>query len=352
MGTVGSKSPLERRNTVARRSQRRTLHNLKPKVETLHKNIKKFKGTSEDVNYVALQNEIEYFKNDLVRRAKDLQPQVRNLYENVYKRTCEAEEALKNKLAENKEKQEKKDSKQKDDGATSIVSNSEVLSDVNNEIDTVVDVHTEGNQEAQEEEPPAENNHFKKVVELNIIKFASEEDVSKSPKEVRVISPMEKRKSILKVGVPVMPNVIMNELAAQTNRIAHQQIAPQQKTLQDVLDRINVIVECLRQIELEINEFIGKKGGKQYNKIKDGLNKYLAEVTGLSPVDDYVIDQINVCKNYISSCLSFLEERATGDVRPESFTSDDEVFHNNHEPAMVRVEENFRMQRLLKNTAV
>jgi len=112
MGVTNSKSPLERRNTVARRSQRRTLHNLKSKVDNLHKDIKKFKGITEDTNYVKLKNEIEYFKNDLSRRKKDLQPQVRALYETVYKRLSEADEALINKLQENREKQEKKDAKE------------------------------------------------------------------------------------------------------------------------------------------------------------------------------------------------------------------------------------------------
>lgn len=171
MGSVGSKSPLERRNTVARRSQRRTLHNLKPKVDQLHKNIKRFKGTTEDANYVALKNEIEYFKNDLTRRAKDLQPQVRNVYETIYKRISEAEEALQNKLQENKDKQDKKDSKQKDNGEVdqSVADTAEVMSDITSNIEdneTVAQVHAE-NAEAHQ----LENSEDKrKTVEIKLVK--------------------------------------------------------------------------------------------------------------------------------------------------------------------------------------
>ncbi|CAG9773753.1 unnamed protein product [Ceutorhynchus assimilis] len=350
MGSVGSKSPLERRNTVARRSQRRTLHNLKPKVEQLHKDIKKFKGATEDVNWVSLRNEIEFFKNDLTRRAKDLQPQVRNLYENVYKRVCEAEEALQTKLEENREKLTNKQQKgDNNEVAQSIISQnqSETFSEItsNNTADneTIVDVHAEN------------ENDNKKNMEIQLEHL---EGSPKHTKEVRIISPEQKRKSILKVGVPVMPVAMMNELAAQTTRINRQYDRTDSpvpaRTVQEVVERINEIVESLRQIELEINEFVGKKNGKQYLRFRDSLNKYLIELNGLSPVDDYALDQIKICRSYIGSCLSFLDERATSEARPESFTSDDEVFNNNNvvTPQMVKVEENFRMHRLLKNTAV
>lgn len=164
MGLGNSKSPLERRNTVARRSQRRTLHNLKSKVDNLHKDIKKFKGITEDTNYVKLKNEIEYFKNDLGRRKKDLQPQVRALYETVYKRLNEADEALINKLQENQEKQEKKDAKE----AVSSVGLDDV-SEVEEqpqsvmENETVVDVHQENEENKRQ------------TVEINLVKVIPED---------------------------------------------------------------------------------------------------------------------------------------------------------------------------------
>lgn len=162
MGVTNSKSPLERRNTVARRSQRRTLHNLKSKVDNLHKDIKKFKGTTEDTNYVKLKNEIEYFKNDLSRRKKDLQPQVRALYETVYKRLSEADEALINKLQENREKQEKKDAKEIVSSVGDDISEDPPQSEVDNE--TVVDVH---HQETEENK--------RKTVEINLVKVIPED---------------------------------------------------------------------------------------------------------------------------------------------------------------------------------
>lgn len=164
MGVANSKSPLERRNTVARRSQRRTLHNLKSKVDNLHKDIKKFKGITEDTNYVKLKNEIEYFKNDLSRRKKDLQPQVRALYETVYKRLSEADEALINKLQENREKQEKKDAKEIVSSVGDDISEAQdpPQSEMDNE--TVVDVHHQETEENQ-----------RKTVEINLVKVIPED---------------------------------------------------------------------------------------------------------------------------------------------------------------------------------
>lgn len=356
MGAATSKSPLERRNTVARRSQRRTLHNLKPKIDSVLKEIKKFKGVTEDTNYIALKNEIEYLKNDLTRRGKDLQPQVRNLYENIYKKICEAEEAIQNKLEENRAKQEKKENKQKDNGeaAHSVVDHYDIRSDVTSNVDeneTVVEIH------AEQEEAKLENSDDKrKTVELKFVKVIPEEDSPKATKEVQFASPAEKRKSILKHGIPVMPGAVMNEFAAHSSRLTrqyHVDDAPPPTSVQDVLSRINTIVESLRQIELEINEFVGKKHGKQFNKIRDDLNKYLIELNNINPSDEYAADQVKICRNYVSSCLTFLDERATDNIRPESFTSDDEVFNNNNNmPSINKVEQNFRMQQLLKNTPV
>lgn len=354
MGAATSKSPLERRNTVARRSQRRTLHNLKPKIDTVLKHIKKFKGITEDANYMALRNEIEYLKNDLTRRGKDLQPQVRNLYENIYKNVSEAEDALQTKLEENRAKHEKKESKQKENGEASIVDHFEIKSDITSNIDdneTVVDVHTE-----QKEGEDLENSQDKrKTVELKFVKVIPEEDTPKATKEVRIISPAETRKSILKVGVPVMPGAVMNEFAAQTSRINRQyhvtdSAAP--RTVQDVLSRINTIVEELRDIETEINDFVGRKHGKQYNRMRDNLNRYLIELNTLNPADEFAVEQIKICRNYVGSCLTFLDERSTDDMRNESFNGEDDVFENNNLPPMSEIEKNFRMQKLLKNTAV
>lgn len=170
MGSVSSKSPLERRNTVARRSQRRTLYNLKPKIDRLNKEIKKFKGITEDINYVSIKNEIEYYKNDLARKGKDLQPQVRAVYEDIYKRINEAEAALQSKLEENREKQEKKDAKQKENGgaAQSEINSGEVLSEVNanlEDAETLVQVHTD--QENSDTQ--------RQTVEINLIKVVSDE---------------------------------------------------------------------------------------------------------------------------------------------------------------------------------
>ncbi|KAL1494548.1 hypothetical protein ABEB36_010129 [Hypothenemus hampei] len=324
MGLVNSKSPLERRNTVARRSQRRTLHNFKPKIDQLEKRVKKFKGIIEDVSYVNLQREITELKSDLTRRARDLQPQVRSLYENVYKRLCETEEALKRKLEENQQKHEGKIDQ----------NHQEVMSDVTTTIDneTVAQIHQESPEEL----------HTKPNVELKVVQLQlnnHDEQSTKSLKEVRIVSPTEKRKSILKVGVPVMPGAFM---AAK-----HQQETTEKQ--------ISDLVESLRKIELGINDFVGQVNGKQYNRIKDELHQRLQLLNTLTPDDDYTLEKMKTCRAYIDSCLNFLNEKAIKTVVDEESYSDDdeynEVFDNNNVP-MNKVEDNFKLQKLLKNTAV
>lgn len=178
---------------------------------------------------------------------------------------------------------------------------------------------------------------------------------------MRIISPAEKRKSILKVGVPVLPGAVMSAFTFNTNKTTQQYngtatpaspVVP--RTVQDVTTRINTIIDHLRGIEENISDFVGQKNGKQYNKIRDLLNQYLVELSTISPVDDVALEQLVVCRNYIGSCLSFLDEKASSSViSRESFTSDDEVFDNNNDTsALAKVEENLRLQKLLKNTAV
>ncbi|XP_060522465.1 uncharacterized protein LOC132699646 [Cylas formicarius] len=346
MGGVSSKSPLERRNTVARRSQRRTIHNMKPKIDNVYKDIKKFKGAARDANYIALHNEIEYLKNELTRRGQDLQPQVRNLYENVYKRICEAQEALEQKLQENTEKIEKKQ-KGKEENA-----HLETVPEENSS-----EIQQDQPDAAEAEEERLENSQEKrKTVELKFVKVVPDEDVPNAPKPANVRSPEEKRKSILKVGVPVMPGAMLKELTAHTNRITkfYDDTVAAELTPQQIMIKINEIVEDLQQIELEISQFVGKKHGKQYNKIRNALNKYLVEVNRLESTDEYASEQQKICRNYVSSCMSFLEERATDSGFIEG---DDDVFSsNNNLTANVKdlsaVEANFKLQSLLKNTQV
>lgn len=150
----------------------------------------------------------------------------------------------------------------------------------------------------------------------------------------------------------------MSEFASHTNKfngIATPSSPVPPRTVQEVTARINTIIDQLRQVEQDISDFVGQKNGKQYNKIRDLLNQYLVELSTISPVDDVALEQLVVCRNYIGSCLSFLDEKASAGsvVSRESFTSDDEVFDNNNvTPALAKVEENFRLQKLLKNTAV
>jgi hypothetical protein len=104
MGVVGSKSPLERRNTVLRRSQRKSVHGIKSKAEKIAKDIKKFKGTEENVAYVELKAKIENAERDLRVHTKNLQPQIRHVHNETLKKLQECHTLLEDKLRENQEK--------------------------------------------------------------------------------------------------------------------------------------------------------------------------------------------------------------------------------------------------------
>ncbi|XP_030754357.1 uncharacterized protein LOC115881115 [Sitophilus oryzae] len=350
MGALQTKSPLERRNTIARRSQRRTLHNLKPKVDSIYKEIKKFKGINEDTHYNAITQEIEVLKNELNRRSRDLQPQVRNLYENIYKRISEAETALKEKLEENKVKNEKKNqqkqNEQQNQDATTLNNASEVMSSVGPD-ETVAEIH----QNLANSDITTSEDDKRKTVQLTVVQVASEADSNVSKKGV--ISPIEKRKSILKAGgVAVMPGAVMNELT-HSNRLTRffDESDDEPDPAQSNGDKIKSIVQHLGEIEAEIAEFVGRKNGVKYNGIKSNLDRRLAELGEIRNADEYEADQLGRAKDYITSCLRFLDEKAMDFERRRSI-GDDDVFGNNNVDMEDKVAKNFKLQQLLRNTAV
>ncbi|KAF7270991.1 hypothetical protein GWI33_016088 [Rhynchophorus ferrugineus] len=343
MGSLQSKSPLERRNTIARRSQRRTLGNLKPKIAKINKDIKKFKGINEaDSQYSEIKREIEILKNELARRGRDLQPQIRGLYETVYKSVNEAELALQAKMEENKEKRDRK--LQSDEPESSVVSEGhdfDVTSDIS-QADTIVQIHGDnqqnGGQGLQER---------RKSVQLKVVKVASDDDPPLASPTNSQVSAFDKRKSILKVGVAVMPGAVLNELAKQPNRLTKFYDLEDKPKKVNISERINEITEDVGQIENEIANFIGAKDGVQYTKFSNVLDKYLNELQSMSPDDEYIGDQLSKTINYIYSCVRFLEERASQPIGRRETLGSDDVFDNN-------VVDNvpLKLQKIMRSTAV
>lgn len=356
MGITSSKSHLERRNTVARRSQRRSVHNVKSKVERVLQDVKKFKSIEEDVNFNALMSEIDHLRIELMRKSKDLQPQVRNIYDVTLGKVDECEQALRKKLEENQEKYRKKEEaeqeKAKKKEEKKKEKDPETIED-NNDIVTI--------QEENEALDLAENLEKRKTLEVKFVQIIpprEEDEETDQGRNSRVVSPEEKRKSILKVGVPVMPNAMLNEISAKSKKIStrysHQDLLETvEKSDEDLVTRVNDIVNHLQTIEIQISDFVGKKNGTQYNRIRDQLNDYLIELNQMNSIDEYVADQVKLCKNFIGSNLSFLEEKAVMAEYDNRYDSNDDVFlsDNNNVP-LSPVEAEKKFHKLTKTTAI
>lgn len=351
MGITASKSPLERRNTVARRSQRRIIHNIKSKVEGVSRDINKFKGTEEDVNFNALMYEIDHLQIELMRKSKDLQPQVRNIYETTLNKVEDCSQALRDKLLENQEKARKKDEAEKEKARRKeekYKDKSQETPEKSNDI-TIIE-------EDNEAEELAENPERRKTVEVKFVQIIPpEENDEPSQNEARTTKAVrseEKRKSILKVGIPVMPGAMMDEISSKSKKISnhyshHNNI---ERTDEDLVTRVNEIASNLQAIECQIADFIGRKDGTQYHRIKDHLNEYLIELNQFNTADEYVMEQVKLCKNYVGTNLSFLEEKAVKDKTTDS--SDDVFTADNNNVPLSPVEVERKLQKLSKTTAI
>lgn len=324
MGLSVSKSPLERRNTVARRTQRRTIHTIKARVDKVFPNIKRFKGVNNDEDYQALHSEIEHLRIELIKKSRELQPQIRHIYDSTLKRIEEAFAALEDKLKENQEKaikkereREEKEEKKKEKKKNK---DEEVTSE-NNDVE-VEEVEDEATNEADN---LAESTEKRQTVELKFVHVipgeVTQADIHSNNNNV-VKTAEEKRKSILKHGVAVMPGAMMNEIAARTSNTVTIQEPHVEHNSEKINARINEIIETLQSTEYQIADFVGKKHGTQYNRIKDKLNQNMTTLNSFSPSDDYTIEQVKICMNYVISCLNFLEEKAVEDEK----TQDDDVF--------------------------
>lgn len=365
MGIESSKSPLERRNTVARRSQRRSISNSKAKVDKIFQEIKKFKGTEENDTYNSILSELDRVRNDLKRKARELQPQVRGIYETTLKRIDEAAEALPDKLIENQDRARKKQeeqeekARQKQEKEAESKKKKKKKKEESDDEDEVKSIENEENQEerleAEETDNLAANTDKRHTVELKFVQIIPPEESLQEEDNMpkKLVSPEEKRKSILKVGgVAVMPGAMMNEISTKSKKVSVHYHQSKENIFEDPAARLNEIIENLQALECQIADFVGRKHGTQFNRIRDKLNGYLAELTTFSTNDEFLLEQIKLCRNYVSSCMTFLEEKAIDDRK---YDSRDDVFlpdvkNNNFAVNPIEVEE--KLHRLTKTTAI
>lgn len=346
MGIAGSKSTLERRNTIARRSQRRVIHNIKAKVERVYQDIKKFKGTEEDDDFNALISELDHLKTELMKKSKDLQPQVQNICEITFSKIDNAVLTLENKLLENREKSKKKEiadeektrKKKEKNHIDQQTTNDFTITEEQNEVDEL-----------------AASSEKRKTLEVKFVQiFSPGEKRELSENHVttsKVVSPEDKRKSILKVGgVPVMPTAMANELSSRSKKISDHSSKNENVQTPDNLTRVNEIINTLQNIECQIADFVGRKYGSQYQRIRDQLNEYLSELNEITTNDEYVNEQVKLCQNYVISNLNFLDDKAVSDYHYKS--TDDVFLQNNNNVPLSPKEAEEKYQKLTKITAI
>ncbi|VEN47275.1 unnamed protein product [Callosobruchus maculatus] len=387
MGVPQSKSPVERRNTMVRRSQRKSIYTVRAKLDRIYLDIKKFRGIEEDEEYEMILEQLDRLRYELSRKVKELQPQVRNFYQITMKRIDEAEEALEDQLEDNREfHKELKDRKGKvrqPPASRARRSRSRTLDDSEDDDDDYNDSreeerHHERNDEKTESKEEKEKRKAKipsltgfkrrffkkkgdsddekaqsttngketdsdtedtrkesfisqsspelnKTVEMKLVKIltpsTSEIDVHASPEQIR--SPEEKRKSILKVGIPVMPENMVNEITKKSQRLSvHYKEEKEREAESALASKVSKIIKQLETTEYDIAGFVGKKNGKRYNRIKDKLKATLAELNQYQANEETTKDNIARAKTYVGSCLAFLDEKAAENQEE----SDNDVF--------------------------
>lgn len=372
MGGSLTKSPLERRNTVARRSQRRTIHNIKSRVERILQDVKRFKGTEEDENFEALISELDHTRIELMRKATNLQPQIKQIHDITNMKIDECEQALRNKLLENQRKAKNKEEAALEK-AKKIEEKNKNKADEQENDDIII------SEEENEAERLAASTDKRKTVEVKFVQIVSpgeESEVTESQgRSSTMTSPQDKRKSILKVGVPVMPGAILNDISAKLMKLSKNKKSQNNEgsvsesevkeneiytilsknahdtdETTDLETRIHAIINNLQTLECQIADFIGRKNGTQYNRIKNQLVQYLIELNDVNTSDEHLKDKLNSCRTYINSNITFLDDKAIDDKM--SASNDDVFLETNNNAPVSPVDAEMKYRKLTKTTAI
>lgn len=297
------------RDRNEKRFQRNTLLKIEADINKLERSILKFKGLEENERFQDLQNHVQHIKSDLLRRSRRTHPELKNFHSKLIDRMDELLQLLVKTLNDNREQAASPK------GLAAKLPTSPTESRKLEEI-----------QETEEPvEEPAVNPEVKEkkqTVELKLIKVVNGTD------EVERAQIREKKASVIKVGgVPVMPGEVMSTIAKQSNLISRRY--SQRYSVhndENHLKQINDIIEKLQAVEMDIYNFVGPKGGKRYEDIKNQLNLYLIDLNGMQ-VKDEDLEQLKRAKDYVGSCLNFLDQQATAQNRDDSLENyENEVF--------------------------
>lgn len=285
MGGSSSKSPFDRRNSVERRTQRRALTSIKVRLQKIEKDLKKFNGSQHDEEYQHLSSSLTALKKELVKKSANLQQKNKDSYNEIAERLTEAFQLLKDK------------------------------SSVSPTTKHYVRPFSDPGVSIERQDSDATNNsEIRHTVDLTVVQLTPQPERPDSQAS-NVRSPEDKRKSILKMGVPVMPGAMV-EADVQKKSVRHVE-PPKPESDSQVIEGIKKQIE---ELELEIANFIGKKNGTHYNRLKEKLYKNLEKLTDISVKDDVLVEQKDLCVQYVKSCLNFLDEKAdSNDGRDDVF---------------------------------
>lgn len=298
MGGISSKSGLSRRNSVERRSQRRTLSSTKSELQKIEKQVDKFKGKRDDDEYNQIKSKIVTVRKRLQKIAP--LPNNKENHTEQFKILKDLAVLLEEKALAN-ENTTKTDEEQNRSSAQSPIQR----------------------KDSDATDISRASSSIRKTVEIKMMQVTP---VERPNSEVSVRSPEDKRKSILKMGVPVMPLAVMENQRRISNAAssnvspakAVQLQAPSKETEASLIENVKKEVG---DIEFEISQFKGSKMDDNYVRLRDQLFKNLEMLCTISVKDDLLVQKKEQCIQYVRSCLNFLEEKAA-----EGINAEDDVF--------------------------
>ncbi|CAH0563967.1 unnamed protein product [Brassicogethes aeneus] len=308
MGGSSSKSQLKRNNTL-RRTQRKSLYKVGDKIEALKKNVNKFKGVEEDDAYEDLHRALHQIRREYARRGRDLQNELHSTYKNIGKIIDEVELVLNNKIELNRDEIANKPRRRK-----SRVREEDVTSQIN----TVVSGGYTTDEELEAEQLKKATKK-RNTVELKVVRVVPDKEILSS---VFSSPDSQRRKSILKMGgVNVTPNAMKNELEKRksVNIVLEKDLEYQDNKSINEQEQLDNLIEKLRNIELNINKFNDTQNSHEYRKLRDHLMICQSDLHELE-LNEEGYTKWNDAKNYCTSCINFLEQRANENAMPKSPT--------------------------------
>lgn len=260
MGSGNSKSSFDRRNSVERRTQRRVLINAKIRLEKTEKELKKFSGVANDESYNEIKGNLMALRKELHKKSASMQQKNKQACVDLQKRVIANLKNLEEKAKENQENETlKRENKTEEQGSKEVVKHR-----------TSAIIERQDSDATDASRPVSEIRH---TAEIRVLQITPQE---------RPVSESDRRTSVLRFKDP-------NEVAAK---------------------QIEEIKQEVEGIELKISEFIGRRNGTHYNRLKSKLIENMKRLREISVDDEYLVEQINLCLRYVGSCLNFLDEKA------------------------------------------